>query len=76
MVNKHIQQGHHLAQPSPETMSTELRTLALMKMGITERYKIAHILNMSPKTVYPYLSKLKSHLQDLDVSLDELVGSL
>lgn len=76
MVNKHMQQGHHLVQPSPETMSTELRILALMKMGITERYKIAHILNMSPKTVYPYLSKLKSHLQDPDVSLDEFVGSL
>ena len=76
MVNKHMQQGHHLVQPSPETMSTELRILALMKMGITERYKIAHILNMSPKTIYPYLSKLKSHLQDPDVSLDEFVGSL
>lgn len=76
MVNKHMQQEHHLIQPSPETMSTELRILALMKMGITERYKIAHILNMSPKTVYPYLSKLKSHLQDPDVSLDEFVGSL
>ena len=56
MVNVHIQKEHHLIQPSPETMSTELRILALMKMGITERYKIAHSLNMSPTTVYPYLS--------------------
>lgn len=76
MVNVHIRKEHHLIQPSPDTMSTELRILALIKMGINERYKIAHILNMSPKTVYPYLSKLKSHLKHPERSLDEVMKEL
>ena len=71
-----MKDGCRLEQPSPTSLSTELRILALIKMGITERYQIADILNLSHSTVYPYLSKIKGNLKNPSVSLESLLASL
>lgn len=42
-------------------MDTNLRILALIRLGITDRKKIAKILNMSVTTVYSYHTHLQQH---------------
>lgn len=44
-----------------ERMNTELRMLALIKLGILECTEISSILHLSAKTVYSYRSRLKAH---------------
>lgn len=46
--------------PKDERLSTELRILALIRLGITETQKIASILRSSISTIYTYRSKLKA----------------
>lgn len=41
------------------TLSTELRILAVIKLGMTESGKIASFLNMSSNTIYTYRVKMK-----------------
>ena len=49
-VNEHMQEEHLLKMPSKGELSTELRILALIRMGISKRQKIAKVLNMSVTT--------------------------
>ena len=41
-------------------LTTELRVLALIRLGITDNQKIAEILRSSITTIYTYRSKLKA----------------
>lgn len=43
------------------SLNTELRILALIRLGITDNQKIASILQSSITTIYTYRSKLKGH---------------
>lgn len=43
-----------------ETLPSEARVLALMRLGITSGGEIARLLHYSPQTVYNYRSRLKS----------------
>lgn len=52
--------------PKDERLSTELRILALIRLGITETQKIASILRSSISTIYTYRSKLKARALDKD----------
>lgn len=45
---------------SRKSLNTELRILALVRLGITDNQKIASILQSSITTIYTYRSKLKS----------------
>lgn len=75
-VNKHMKEGHHLTMPSEGELSTELRILALIRMGICKRQKIAKVLNMSVTTVYSYHSNLKKHSIHSDASFDKIIANL
>lgn len=44
------------------TMPTELRAIALMRLGITDSKTIAQLLNISVATVYNYRSRYKARL--------------
>lgn len=46
--------------PQGDKLTTELRILALIRLGITENQKIASILRSSITTVYTYRSKMKA----------------
>lgn len=46
--------------PKGERLTTELRILALIRLGITDNHKIAGILRSSITTIYTYRSKLKT----------------
>ena len=71
-----MQPEHRLEMPSEGELSTELRILALIRMGIGKRQKIAKVLNMSVTTVYSYHSKLQKHSVCPDASFDKAVASL
>jgi cell division protein FtsB len=46
-------------EPKGERLSTELRILALIRLGIADNQRIADILRSSITTIYTYRSKLK-----------------
>ena len=49
-----------------ERLTTELRILALIRLGITDNARISSILRASLTTVYTYRSKLKARAIDHD----------
>lgn len=75
-VNEHMQPEYRLSMPSKGELSTELRILALIRMGISKRPKIAKVLNMSVKTVYSYHCNLHKHSLHPDTSFDKIIESL
>ena len=75
-VNEHMKPEHRLTMPSEGKLSTELRILALIRMGITKRPKIAKVLNMSVNTVYAYHCNLRKHSLHPDSPFDEIIGTL
>ncbi|MBP5637712.1 MAG: hypothetical protein J6X25_09420, partial [Bacteroidales bacterium] len=75
-VNAHMQEPYRLEMPQPGVLSTELRILALIKMGISKRQKIAKILNMSVTTVYSYHCNLQKHSLLSARDFDRVIASL
>lgn len=53
-------------------LTTELRVLALIRLGIQDNQKIADILRSSITTVYTYRSKLKSKARNKDSFEDDI----
>ena len=75
-VNEHMQPEHRLQMPGKNALSTELRILALIRMGISKRSKIAKVLNMSVTTIYSYHSNLQKHSLHPDSSFDRVIAVL
>lgn len=75
-VNLHMQDEWQLEQPAPKRLSTELRILALIRMGITKRQKIAHLLNLSVTTVYSYHYNMHKHSLHPKEDFDDIIKRL
>lgn len=75
-VNARMQPEYRLEMPRTGVLSTELRILALIKMGISRRQKIAKILNMSVTTVYSYHCNLQKHSLLSAREFDRTIASL
>ena len=75
-VNEHMQKEHQLIMPAKGELSTELRILALIRMGISKRTKIAKVLNMSSATVYSYHCNLQKHSLHPDATFDRIIANL
>ena len=75
-VNAEMQPEYQLEMPSKGELTTELRILALIRMGISRRKKIAKVLNMSVTTVYSYHSLLQKHSLHPGSDFDRVIGSL
>lgn len=75
-VNEHMQEPYRLEMPAKGELSTELRILALIRMGISRRLKIAKVLNMSVATVYSYHSTLKKHSLHPGGEFDQVIANL
>ena len=61
-----------LEQKNKAKMTTELRILALIRLGITDNSSIARILNASMTTVYTYRCKLKRRSLNKDSFEDQV----
>lgn len=75
-INDIMQPSHALSLMSDGSMTNELRILALIRLGIVKRPKIAKILNMSVSTVYSYHCNLQKHSIYPDNSFDGIVAKL
>ena len=75
-VNEHMQEPYRLSLTDTGALSTELRILALIRIGIPQRRKIAKVLNMSVTTVYSYHSLLRKHSLHPDASFDRIIANL
>ena len=58
-VNKNLATGHFKINKGTHTLNTELRILALIRLGISDPERIAKILHTSKGTVFTYRSKLR-----------------
>ena len=59
-VNELLPADEHLSTRSDGSLSTELRILAVIRLGITKSPEIAEVLNCAVRTVYKYRITLRS----------------
>lgn len=55
-----LDEGAPVILKKGEMLNTELRIFALIRLGITDSYKIAQFLRYSPNTIYNYRSQIKN----------------
>ena len=65
-VNKLVNPDQLFIQPVKSQLSTELRILAFIRLGIKDSNRIAHFMGLSINTVYTYRNKMKSRANDRD----------
>lgn len=58
-VNALLQPDKQIIPPKPDTLTTELRVLALTRLGINDVQAISRFLGISPNTIYTYRNKLR-----------------
>lgn len=58
-VNKLMPEGHKFSPDKNVTLNTELRILALVRLGIIESSRIAKVLNISISTIYSYRYRMR-----------------
>jgi hypothetical protein len=58
--NELLEPDKRLVMPAPDTLSTEMRVFALMRLGITESDRIATFLRRSTSTIYNYRVKMRN----------------
>ena len=59
-LNSLLLPEERIAQPSPNTLTTEARIYALMRLGVTESQEIATLLFYSTQTIYNYKSAMRT----------------
>ena len=72
-VNKLMTEENRFEKPDDaKKLSTELRILALIRLGITDNQRIADILRSSITTIYTYRSKMKARAVSKDTFEDDI----
>ena len=72
-VNKLMMEENRFEKPDDaKKLSTELRILALIRLGITDNQRIADILRSSITTIYTYRSKMKARAVSKDTFEDDI----
>ena len=59
-VNRLLKEGQTLEPKPGRLLNTELRILALIRLGVTDSIKMSHFLRTSLSTIYNYRSKLRN----------------
>ena len=59
-VNERMIPSERFVLRQPQTLNTELRILALIRLGVTNSIKIAAILNCSISTIHTYRAQLRN----------------
>ncbi len=72
-VNQLMTDGNPIVLKGGEKLNTELRILALIRIGITDSEKISQFLRCSISTIYTYRSKLKKRAKNPDTFEAELM---
>ena len=75
-VNRLLKPQQQLEPKPGRLMNTELRILALIRLGVTDNVKMAHFLRTSLSTVYNYRSKLRNAALTDQPSFEEQVAKI
>ena len=59
-ANRLMTDAERFSPRQPRTLNTELRILALIRLGVTHSAKIAAILNCSVATIHTYRAQLRN----------------
>ncbi len=65
-VNELLRPDEQIALNDGETLNSDLRILAFMRLGIEDTNRIAHTLNYSVNTIYAYRNKLRNRAINRD----------
>lgn len=71
-LNRLLQPGSQIVIKQPNTLTTELRIYALIRLGVKESSEIADLLFYSPQTIYNYRSAVKNKAKNKDTFDDDL----
>lgn len=71
-VNALMAPGNEFETEEAQKLTTELRILALLRLGIADNQKIADILRSSITTIYTYRSKLKARALNKEAFEDNI----
>lgn len=75
-VNNLLKPQNRLEPKPGRLMNTELRILALLRLGVTDNVKIAHFLRASLSTIYNYRSKLRNAAVGDQASFEDRVANI
>lgn len=75
-VNRLLKPQQQLVPKTGRLMNTELRILALIRLGVTDNVKMAHFLRTSLSTVYNYRSKLRNAALSDQADFEEQVAKI
>lgn len=75
-VNSLLREEERLIPKQGRLLNTELRLLALIRLGVTDSVKIAHFLRCSLSTVYNYKTKLRNAAIDSRDDLEAKVATI
>lgn len=65
-INKLLKPEEQIVLEEDERMNTDLRILAMMRLGIEDSRRIAELLNYSVNTIYAYRNRLKNRAIERD----------
>lgn len=74
-INALLKPSHQIVANDSETLNTELRILALIRLGITNSSKISKILRLSINTIYNYRVKVRNNAINRD-KFEDLVKKI
>lgn len=72
-VNRLLRPDETIELAEGERLNTDLRILALMRLGIEESGRIAELLNYSVNTIYAYRNKLKNRARSRDTFEEDVM---
>ena len=75
-VNRLLKPQQQLEPKPGRLMNTELRILALIRLGVTDNVKMAHFLRTSLSTVYNYRSRLRNAALNDQPGFEEQVAKI
>lgn len=74
-INSLLMPEHQISLPEGESMNTDLRILACMRLGINDTNQVAHILNYSVNTIYAYRNRLRNRAVNRDTFERDLMNA-
>ena len=72
-VNRLLMPDKQIVLRDDELLNTDLRILALMRLGMEDANRVAHMLNYSVNTIYAYRNRLKNRAINRDTFETDLM---
>lgn len=74
--NSLLQENEQIRPKKNNTLNTELRILALIRLGITDSSQIAEFLHYSVNTIYNYRAKVKNKARISREDFEEVIANI